>query len=57
MAALDDAGVSTDADLREALRAYMSWSLADVLQYAPAGSAVPDDLALPHWSWDGLVTP
>jgi hemoglobin len=56
LAALDDAGVSDDAELRAVLQAYMTWSLTDVLQYAPEDAVVPDDLAIPRWSWDGLVT-
>jgi hemoglobin len=56
MAALDDAGVSEDAELRSALSSYIEWSLADVLQYAPTDAVVPDHLAIPRWSWDGLVT-
>jgi hemoglobin len=57
MAALDDAGVSNDADLRAALSAYMTAALENVLQYAPKDAVVPNDLALPRWSWDGPVAP
>jgi hemoglobin len=56
MEALDDAGISDDHELRGALRSYMAWSLADVAQYAPSDAVVPDDLAVPLWSWDGPVT-
>jgi hemoglobin len=56
MAALDDAGIPQDTELRAALSSYIEWSLADVLQYAPADAVVPDRLAIPRWSWDGLVT-
>lgn len=55
MAALDDAEVSRDLELRNALRAYIGWALDDVLQYAPSDAAVPDHLPLPRWSWDGPV--
>jgi hemoglobin len=56
MAALDDAAISEDVELRAALRTYMEWSLADVLQYAPADAVVPDRLAVPRWTWEGLVS-
>jgi hemoglobin len=54
MAALDDAAVSDDPALRAALRAYMSWSLEDVLQYSPRDAVVAEGLPIPQWSWDGL---
>ncbi len=53
--AADDAGLPDDPELRSALRAYMEWATADVESYAPHGSPVPDDLPMPHWSWEGLV--
>lgn len=56
MAALDDAGVSGEPALRNALEAYIAWSLGDVLQYAPDDAVVPDALPVPQWSWDGRVT-
>ena len=49
--AADDAGLPNDARLRDALRAYMEWAVADVLGHDPA---VPAGLAMPRWSWDGL---
>jgi hemoglobin len=53
--AAEDAGLPADPDLREALRSYMQWAVAEVLRYSPNGSQVPDGLPVPHWSWDGLV--
>ena len=55
LAALDDAGVPDDADLRATLRAYMESELTDVAQYAPHDAVVADGLPLPRWSWDGPV--
>jgi len=53
--AADDAGLPEDPEFRRALRAYMEWAVADVLAYSPPGSEVPGGLAVPRWSWDGLV--
>ncbi len=52
--AADDAGLSDDPDFRRSLRAYMAWAVNDVMAYSQPGSAVPEDLAVPRWSWDGL---
>ena len=53
--AADDAGLPADPGFRAALRAYMEWAVSDVLAYDPPGSRVPPGLAVPRWSWDGLV--
>ena len=53
--ALDDAGLPADPELHAALRAYMAWAVAQFLAVAPEGSAVPAGLAVPRWSWSGLV--
>jgi hemoglobin len=53
--AADDAGLPVDPDFRGALRAYMEWAVREVMSYTPLGATVPGDLAIPHWSWDGLV--
>ena len=55
VAAADDAGLPADAEFRAALGDYMVWAVADVLVYAPEGSAVPAGVPMPQWSWDGLV--
>jgi hemoglobin len=55
--AADDAGLPDDPELRAALRAYMEWAVADVMAYAPHDAVVPEALAMPHWSWDGLRDP
>ena len=54
VAAADDAGLPGDPELRDALRAYMTWAVDDVLAYSPEDSDVPTHAAMPHWSWDGL---
>ncbi|SDK62776.1 hemoglobin [Nonomuraea maritima] len=54
LAAIDDAGLPDDPELRRALRAYMEWAIDDVLSYSPPGSEVPAGLPVPRWSWNGL---
>jgi hemoglobin len=34
--------------------AYMQWAVSDVLVYSPVGAAVPSDVPMPRWSWNGL---
>jgi hemoglobin len=55
-AATDDAGLPGDAEFRGALHAYMRWAVDEVMTYDPPESVVPADLAVPRWSWDGLVS-
>jgi hemoglobin len=52
--AADDARLPGDAEFRTALRDYMTWAVAEVLAYPEPGAVVPNGLAMPHWSWDGL---
>ena len=53
-AAMDVAGLP--AGVRPVLVDYIRWAVDDVLVYSAEGSQPPDGLAMPHWSWDGLVT-
>jgi hemoglobin len=54
--ALVDAGLSGDARLRQTLHDYFAWSTnTSMARYQESKADVPDGLALPHWSWDGLV--
>jgi hemoglobin len=55
MQAADDVNLPEDSEFRAALRTYMEWATQDVLSYSPAGSKVPDNMAVPKWSWDGLA--
>jgi hemoglobin len=52
--AANDAQLPDDADFRAALGAYIMWAVSDVLSYSPENAVVPPQLAMPHWSWDGL---
>ena len=55
VAAFDDARLPDDPELRAALRAYMEWAVGEVMGYSPRDATVPAGLAMPRWSWDGLV--
>jgi hemoglobin len=55
--AADDAGLPADREFRAALRAYMRWSLNEMLRYGSKDARVPSELAMPRWSWDGLQAP
>lgn len=54
--AMDDVGMPADQEFRTAMRDYMVWAVADVLAHDDCDS-VPAAAPLPHWSWDGLVSP
>jgi hemoglobin len=52
--ALDDAGLSDDAEFRDAMRAYMRWAVDNVLTYSSGETPVPAAAAMPRWGWNGL---
>lgn len=54
--AADDAHLPDDPAFRKALRDYMEWAVAGVMAVSPHGSVVGENLRVPRWSWDGLVT-
>jgi hemoglobin len=54
--AADDAGLPDDVEFRASLRSYMEWAVRDVISYSPRDAQVPTGLAVPRWSWAGLVT-
>lgn len=56
IAALDDAELPKDGDLRAAMREYIHWATREVNRYGPVGSSVEPGREMPRWSWDGLVT-
>ena len=52
--ALEDAGV-TGEPLRQVLHDYFEWATTtSMAAYHDSVDDVPDGLAIPHWSWDGL---
>ncbi len=52
--AMDDAALPEDPAFRAAMTAYMRWAVDNVLVYSPVGSAVPANLRMPRWGWEGL---
>jgi hemoglobin len=53
--ALDDAGIPDDERLRSTLVDWFAWSNRVVNHTYERPELVPDDLTLPHWSWEGPV--
>lgn len=55
--ALADVGLDGDARLRQVLHEYFAWTATTTMsRYHDSADDVPDGLAIPHWSWNGLVT-
>ena len=51
--ALDDVGLSA-GPLRQVLHDYFAWATTTTMaRYHDSADDVPDDLGIPHWSWDG----
>jgi hemoglobin len=54
--ALDDVGLTEQAELARVLHDYFAWATTTTMAaYAESADAVPDGMAIPRWSWDGLV--
>lgn len=51
--ALDDAELPADPAFRAALRAYMAAAVDEVIAYPESPAAVPADLPVPTWTWEG----
>jgi hemoglobin len=55
--ALADVGLADDDRLRQVLHDYFAWATTTTMaRYHRSADDVPAGLALPHWSWDGLVS-
>ena len=53
--ALEDEGLTSNEPLRQTLRDYFAWATTTTMaRYPESPDAVPDDLSIPRWSWDGL---
>jgi hemoglobin len=53
--ALVDAGLDADP-LRQVLHDYFAWATTTTMaRYHRSADDVPDGLAIPRWSWDGLL--
>ena len=55
--ALVDAGLAADDRLRGVLHDYFAWATTvSMAQFHESADDVPDALAIPRWSWHGLVS-
>jgi len=55
--ALQDVGLTADERLRAALHEYFAWATVTTMaRYHRSADDVPDNLQIPQWSWDGLVS-
>jgi hemoglobin len=56
--AVEDAGLASDAPLRQALHDYFAWATVTAMaQYPGSADDVPSGLTIARWSWDGLQVP
>jgi len=54
--AMTDVAISENDLVRSVLHDYFAWATTTTLaSYHRSADDVPDDLRLPHWSWDGLI--
>src|SRR5262245_24591431 len=52
--ALIDVDLADDDRLRQVLHDYFAWATTTTMaRYHDSADDVPDELPLPHWSWDG----
>ena len=52
---LADTGLAADGRLRQVLHDYFAWATTTTMaRYHRSADDVPDGLAIPRWSWDGL---
>jgi hemoglobin len=55
-AALVDVGLSESDRLWHVLHDYFAWATATTMaKYHESADDVPENLGIPHWSWQGLV--
>ena len=55
--ALQDAGFDSDERLRRVLHDYFAWATTTTMsRYHSSAADVPNDLHIPKWSWNGLVS-
>ena len=53
--AMDDAGLDAAGPLRQVLQDYFAWAATTTMsRYHEPADEVPEDMHIPHWSWDGL---
>jgi len=52
---LTSTGLAADERLRQVLYDYFAWATTTTMaRYHRSADDVPDGLAIPRWSWDGL---
>ena len=54
--ALDDVGLEHDDRLRHVLHDYFAWAVNTLMARYNSAKEVPAGLAIPKWSWQGLVS-
>lgn len=55
--ALQDAGFANDERLRRVLHDYFAWATTTTMsRYHHSAEDVPNELYIPKWSWNGLVS-
>ena len=54
--ALRDVGLGADERLRQVLHDWFAWATSAMSRYPDSAVEVPEGLAIPRWSWDGLVS-
>jgi hemoglobin len=54
--ALDDAEIPEAPEVRRTLQYWFHWGIGEMDTAPNTPDDVPDGLAFPRWSWDGLVT-
>jgi hemoglobin len=53
--ALADIGINSNDTLGQVLHDYFSWATQTTMsRYQHSADDVPEDLKIPHWSWNGL---
>jgi len=53
--ALEDAGLAENEELRQVLHDYFAWATTTTMsRYHESADDVPEGLAIPRWSWDGM---
>lgn len=54
--AVETCGLPNDRELRQTLKDYWAWAVREVMSaYPNSAQDVPDQHAVPRWSWDGPV--
>jgi hemoglobin len=56
VAAMDDVGMPEEPEFRAAMRAYMRWATDEMIGHPERDAAIPPDLVMPRWDWDGPVS-